>query len=737
MSAFAQVSGLEEVVVTAQRREQSIMEVPIAVTLVSGQELETFNLETSHDLQFLVPGVTFAASSSTSQITLRGVGTGYSGPGLSNSVSVYTDESYVSQQVGSNQLFYDMASVQVLKGPQGTLYGRNTTGGAMLYATSDPDLDGYSGYVQAGVAELDTTELEGAVNIPLGSSVAVRFAGKYNDRGEGHVTNVLNGSEIGGEKETGFRAKLLWQPSDRLSLVFKYEQLELESNDEGSMRSQLGVGLECFYCEDGSLDGAGLGFYETNQTPIAQSEQAVLANMGYQGIAGGTLRHQMEIDIQALNVDFDVTDNLTLSSYTQVRDMERIGGQGVRRLAHKLERGAKNLLFPNVLFEKFGVRYFGPIDGHNLPLLVKTFEYLKEQEEPVILHIITEKGRGYKPALDKPGKFHGLGPYNVEDGSTSGGGNPTYSEIFGRAVTNFAKEDEKIVAVTAAMPGGTKLEIFKEELPDRYFDVGIAEEHAALFSCGLATQGLKPFLAIYSTFMQRAYDMIIHDMALQELPVRLCMDRGGLSGDDGPTHHGLFDIGYLLPVPNIVHMQPTSEDEFVDMLWTMAHYDDGPIAVRYPRGAGVGAQPKETPRLLEIGKGELVHDGQDVALIGLGFVHDLAVEARAQLEEQGYSVALVNPRFIKPLDEELILDVARRCKVICTFEDHVLKNGFGASIIALLHDHGLATPVERVGWPDEFVEHGKVDILRSKHGITAEAGVQKVLPHLPCQAASA
>ncbi len=432
----------------------------------------------------------------------------------------------------------------------------------------------------------------------------------------------------------------------------------------------------------------------------------------------------------------------TNKAYSEVRQkaadfVEWMGGQSVRRLAHKLERSAKNLLFPNVLFEKFGVRYFGPIDGHNLPLLVKTFEYLKKQEEPVILHIITEKGRGYKPALDKPGKFHGLGPYNVTDGSTSSGGSPTFSEIFGRTVTNFAKEDEKIVAVTAAMPGGTKLEIFKEELPERYFDVGIAEEHAALFSCGLATQGLKPFLAIYSTFMQRAYDMIIHDMALQELPVRLCMDRGGLSGDDDPTHHGLFDIGYLRPVPNIVHMQPIDEDEFVDMLWTMAHYEDGPIAVRYPRGAGAGATPKEAPHLLEIGKGELVHDGQDVALIGLGFVHDLAVEARTKLEDQGYSAALVNPRFIKPLDEELILDVARRCKVICTFEDHVLKNGFGASIIELLHEHGVDTPVERVGWPDEFVEHGKVDILRSKHGITAEAAVEKVLPHLPRRAASA
>ena len=432
----------------------------------------------------------------------------------------------------------------------------------------------------------------------------------------------------------------------------------------------------------------------------------------------------------------------TNKAYSDVRQkaadfVEKVGGQSVRRLAHKIERSAKNLLFPNVLFEKFGVRYFGPLDGHNLPLLIRTFDYLKEQEEPVILHIITEKGRGYKPALEKPGKFHGLGPYNVADGSTSGGGAPTYSEVFGRTVTNFAKEDDKIVAVTAAMPGGTKLEIFKDEIPERYFDVGIAEEHAALFACGLASQGLKPFLAIYSTFMQRAYDMIIHDIALQELPVRLCMDRGGLSGDDGPTHHGLFDIGYLRHIPNMIHMQPIDEDEFSDMLWTMSQYDDGPTAIRYPRGAGVGAKPKENPRLLEIGKGELVKDGSDVALIGLGFVHNLAVEAGEELEAQGYSVALVNPRFIKPLDEELILDVAKRCKVICTFEDHVLKNGFGASIIELLHDAGVDTPVERIGWPDEFVEHGKVDILRAKHGITAAAAIEKVLPHLPGKAATA
>jgi len=241
----------------------------------------------------------------------------------------------------------------------------------------------------------------------------------------------------------------------------------------------------------------------------------------------------------------------THSTFSGIREkaadfVEKIGGSSARKLAHKLERNAKNILVPNVLFEKFGLRYFGPIDGHDLPLLVQTLEYLKAQDEPVILHIITEKGRGYQPALDKPGKFHGLGPYNVEDGSTEAGA-PTFSELFGRAVTDFAKDDEKITAITAAMPGGTKLETFKAEIPERYFDTGIAEEHAALFACGHATQGLRPFLAIYSTFMQRAYDMIIHDMALQNLPVRLCMDRGGLSGDDGPTHHGLFDI--MAPVP--------------------------------------------------------------------------------------------------------------------------------------------------------------------------------------------
>ncbi len=430
----------------------------------------------------------------------------------------------------------------------------------------------------------------------------------------------------------------------------------------------------------------------------------------------------------------------TSSTYTHLHDkaaefVERIAGRKIRKLASKVEASAKNVFWPSVIFEEFGLRYFGPIDGHDLPVLIKTFEHLKTEECPVILHIITEKGRGYDPALGNPMKFHGLGPYKTETGETPATSKPTFSQVFARSVTDFAKKDPAITAITGAMPSGTGLTTFKDEIPERYYDVGIAEEHAALFAAGQATMDLKPFLAIYSTFMQRAYDMLIHDIGIQNLPVRICMDRAGLSGDDGPTHHGLFDIGYLRHVPNFVFMQPKDEDEFVDMLWTMANYDDGPCAVRYPRGAGVGATPKEEPELLEIGKAEVIQDGTDVALFGLGNLFEMAEEAKDKLEALGYSVALINPRWIKPLDAQAIEKYARQCSVICTFEDHVLHNGFGCAIIEHLNDAGIKTPVERIGWPDEFIEHGSVNILRKKHGITADRAVEKISPHLPAPAA--
>ncbi|MEM7385016.1 MAG: 1-deoxy-D-xylulose-5-phosphate synthase, partial [Verrucomicrobiota bacterium] len=311
-----------------------------------------------------------------------------------------------------------------------------------------------------------------------------------------------------------------------------------------------------------------------------------------------------------------------------VEFIEKIGGKSAVRLANKVEEGAKNLILPSVIFEELGLRYYGPFDGHDIPLLTRTFEFLKTQNEPVIVHIITEKGRGYQPALENPGKFHGLGKYQVATGETDPATHPTFSQVYAESLVKFAEKDSLITAITAAMPGGTGLSHFEKEIPDRYFDVGIAEEHAALVACGQATEGYKPFLTIYSTFMQRAYDMIIHDMAIQQLPVRLCMDRAGLSGDDGPTHHGLFDIGYLRHIPNLVHMQAKNEEEFADMLWTMAHYDKGPIAIRYPRGSGTGAKPKEMPEQLTIGEAEVVAEGTEVALFGLGSLFYLAEEAR-------------------------------------------------------------------------------------------------------------
>jgi len=429
---------------------------------------------------------------------------------------------------------------------------------------------------------------------------------------------------------------------------------------------------------------------------------------------------------------------VTNPAYAHLHDkaakfVEWIAGKSARKLAHKAEVGLKNLLAPSVIFEDLGIRYYGPIDGHDTALLTETFEFLKTQNDPVILHILTQKGKGYAPALERPDKFHGLGKFHLDTGETTASPTPTYSELLGTSLANFADHNNKIAAITAAMPTGTGLVGFAKRHPDRFFDVGIAEEHAAIFAGGLAVRGMKPFLAIYSTFMQRSYDMIIHDLALQNLNVALCMDRAGLSGDDGPTHHGLFDIGFLRPVPGLVHMQPKDEDEFVDMLWTMAHHDEGPIAIRYPRGAGTGVVPKKKPQILEIGKSEVLRHGSRAAIIALGNMCEPALEAAASLEQMGISTAVINARWIKPLDTAMIEFFARGCEVVCTMEDHVLNNGFGCAVIEHLSEQKITTPVVRVGWPDQFVEHGSVPVLRAKHGITPAAAVEKILSALPDQ----
>ncbi|MGP8226263.1 MAG: 1-deoxy-D-xylulose-5-phosphate synthase [Terracidiphilus sp.] len=416
------------------------------------------------------------------------------------------------------------------------------------------------------------------------------------------------------------------------------------------------------------------------------------------------------------------------------RIVEKIGGKTAVEVARRAEEAAKSLLWPSILFEEFGLQYFGPIDGHNLPLLVESFRFLKtETKHPVLLHVLTQKGRGFQPALDLQKKFHGLGPFDPETGETKHTGQLSYAEVFANTLVGLANKDERIVAITAAMPSGTGLDLFRPHHPKRYFDVGIAEEHAVVFAAGMATRGFRPVCAIYSTFLQRAFDCIVHDVALQKLPVLFCMDRAGLSGDDGPTHHGLFDIAYLRGVPDMVLMAPKDEDELADMMATALQLP-GPSAIRYPRGVGPGVALKAEPQLIPVGKAEILKDGSDVAILGLGPMTALADELAVRLERDGFSAAVINPRFIKPIDREMLAEYAGRVAAFVTFEDHVKMGGFGSAVIEVLGELGSSLPVVRIGWPDHFIEHGKVDALRAKYGLTVEAAREQLLPLLTrCQ----
>jgi 1-deoxy-D-xylulose-5-phosphate synthase len=405
--------------------------------------------------------------------------------------------------------------------------------------------------------------------------------------------------------------------------------------------------------------------------------------------------------------------------------LEKFGGRAAVHIAKKAEEAAKGIVGRGMIFEEFGLNYYGPVDGHNLPMLIETFKFLKTQNKPVVLHALTQKGKGFQPAIEKQKKFHGLGPYDPETGETKPTAQKTYSEVFAESLTKLADMNDKVVAITAAMPNGTALDLFRPHHPKRYFDVGIAEEHAVLFAAGMATKGYRPFCAIYSTFLQRAFDQIVHDVALQNLPVVFCMDRGGLSGDDGPTHHGLFDISYLRGVPNIVHMDPKDEDELQDMMYT-AMLHDGPSAIRYPRGTGPGMAVKAMPVALEIGKAEVVKDGREIAIFGLGNMLVEAERLAKMLEAEGHSVAVINPRFAKPVDAGCVSLYGKRCELVITMEDHVLAGGFGSAVLECLNAQGIDVPVVRVGWPDEFIEHGKPEALREKHGLTAEAAMVRV-----------
>jgi 1-deoxy-D-xylulose-5-phosphate synthase len=406
----------------------------------------------------------------------------------------------------------------------------------------------------------------------------------------------------------------------------------------------------------------------------------------------------------------------------------------LERNRERLEADGRGGHGSSLIFEEMGLRYLGPIDGHDLPLLISSLEFAKDSELPVVLHVLTKKGKGYEAALRQPEKFHGLGPYDPVTGNTPSvkpGTPPNYQDVFGQTMVKLCQKDNSVVGITAAMPTGTGLKALEKAMPGRYYDVGIAEEHAVIFAAGMATMGFHPVCAIYSTFLQRAYDCIVHDVALQNLPVIFCMDRAGLSANDGPTHHGLFDIGYLRCVPNIIAMAPRNEDELADMMFTATH-QRRPVFIRYPRGPGEGVAVKEQPALLEIGKAEVTRNfsgqgGRKVALFGLGNMHRVAEQAAAQLSADGFNCAVINPRFTKPLDAGATEFFARAAEAVVTLEDHVLAGGYGAAVLELLSDRRITTPVERIGWPDQFIEHATtVDDLREKYGLTAAQVVARV-----------
>ena len=404
-------------------------------------------------------------------------------------------------------------------------------------------------------------------------------------------------------------------------------------------------------------------------------------------------------------------------------------GRRVQRLAHRIKEGLANLVVPGVLFEELGLKYFGPIDGHDLAVLEETLSDLRRFEGPVLLHVVTKKGKGYAPAEQDAGTFHGVGTFDPETGATSKGGKKTYTHVFGEAAIEIAEKLDHVVAVTAAMTDNTGLKGFSKKFPHRFFDVGMAEEHGVTFSAGLAAAGMIPLTTIYSTFIQRAIDQIIHDVAVQDLHVVFCLDRGGLVGEDGAPQHGAFDITFMRMIPGLVVMAPKNGEELRDMLWTAVHHRGGPISVRYPRAnIPEEALPAREPRLIPIGQSEQLRAGGDVALLALGTMVLPALQAAETLQSEGISATVVNARFASPLDERAILGLARSVGRLITVEENVPMGGFGSAVHELLDRHGLSTtPLFRIALPELFVPHGKRDELLQKVGLDAPGIARQAL----------
>ena len=408
----------------------------------------------------------------------------------------------------------------------------------------------------------------------------------------------------------------------------------------------------------------------------------------------------------------------------------RIGSK-VLKTANQIKDGIRSVLVPGALFEEMGFSYLGPLDGHNISLLQDVFNKVREMNGPLLIHVHTMKGKGYAPAEDNPGKFHGVGKFDLATGETAkkSGGAPSYTSVFSKALLELAEKRPELVAITAAMPSGTGLSAFKDEYPRRFLDVGIAEEHAVTLAAGLAADGKHPVVALYSTFAQRAYDQLLHDVCLQNLPVTLCLDRAGLVGEDGPTHHGVFDLSYLRQMPNMTVFVPKDENELRQMLGKAVAMDT-PTAVRYPRGAGLGVEIQQEFSDVPLGRAEVISEEGEIAFLAVGTMNEVAAKAADLLSKQGVKAALVNMRFVKPLDEELLLQLGQSKQLLVTLEENVLAGGFGSAVAEFLLDKDLAADLMRFGLPDAFVEQGSRKELLELVGLTPEAVAEKVLARI-------
>jgi 1-deoxy-D-xylulose-5-phosphate synthase len=388
---------------------------------------------------------------------------------------------------------------------------------------------------------------------------------------------------------------------------------------------------------------------------------------------------------------------------------------------------AKTVLIPGLVFEELGFDYVGPINGHNLEELLTIIEKVKDNPKPTLLHIVTQKGKGYPHAEKLPVKFHGVTQFDVSTGAfhKAPAKAPSYTAVFGKAMCDLAEQDSRVVGITAAMCEGTGLDEFSKRFPDRFFDVGIAEQHAVTFACGLACEGMRPVAAIYSTFLQRAYDQVIHDVCLMRLPVSFALDRGGIVGADGPTHHGLYDLAYLNAAPGMVVMAPKDENELRQMLYT-AVMSEGPAALRYPRGNGIGLTLDTQFKKLEIGKSEIIHEGGDIAILALGSMVYPCLEAAAKLEAFGIRATVINARFLKPLDEELFCVLAAEKQFLVTAEEGTEAGGFGSSVAALLHDRQIPVSMLRIAVPDRIIPHGAPNLLHAKYGLDVDGIVERI-----------